>query len=158
MSLVKDILYSIPVSFIFVIFTHKLTEVLYQDLEYAERFQKSLITLFIIGVIGVASALTVFAETSRYKNRPIKFGLISGSIMLLIYSLITNWDKMTNVTKLLVIAMIFGIVVWFCYYMTSEPNKKIIKKKNKRVKEKKLTVQEDKSYAFDPELDISELY
>jgi flagellar biosynthesis component FlhA len=55
--------------------------------------------------------------------------------MLLFNSMITNWEKMSSQTKLLLLGINFGLIVWFSYYKIKSNNKK--EKNNKKIKDKK---------------------
>ncbi len=93
--------------------------------------QNSIIFLYFGGIIGLFLGSNMFSKNNKLENSSIKFGLYFGSIMLIFNSMIANWDKMNSQTKLLLLGINFGLLVWFSYYKIKSNNKK---KKTKKTK------------------------
>jgi hypothetical protein len=115
MGLVADLLLSVPLAIIYCVFILKLTDVMYSDLPYNDRWQKSLVTLFIAGVVGIVIARTIFSQNTRTQNKIIRDGLTIGGIILVLYPTLTYWDKMANEGKLVVIGIALGWILWYSY-------------------------------------------
>ena len=128
MALLKDIIIAVPIGIIFNVFVQKLASLILYDIPYEEKYQKTIILLFIAGIVGILIAQTMFSKNARYKNRAMRYGLTFGSALLLIYSLITNWDKMDDSTKLVIMGIIMSGLIWYCYYGDNEKKKKKVKK------------------------------
>lgn len=133
MGFVGDVILSIPFGIIYYFFIDKLMNVVLCDLPYAERYQKSLIFIFVIGLIGLILAFTLFKNNPFFKNRALRFGLILGSALLIFYSIISNWNKMDDTTKIIIFSIMLGLLVCYYYYNTEEEEgfKKIKKKEEK---------------------------
>lgn len=131
MGILKDIAIAVPLGVIYNVFVHKLANISLSGMEYNEKYQKSIIILFVAGIVGIIIAQNIFARKSYYKNRPIRYGMIFGSVLLITYSLITNWDKMDDNTKLVLMGIIMMGLVWYCYYGKDDDKKKNRKKTEK---------------------------
>lgn len=129
MGLFKDIILSIPIGIIYNFLINKLVNVMFDQMTYTERYQKSLIFMFVIGLIGLVLAFTLFKNHPIFKNRPLRFGLILGSILLIFYSIISNWNRMDDITKIVVFGIVFGLLILYSYYNGEDNNKKKLKKK-----------------------------
>ena len=133
MGIVGDIFLSIPIGILYYFFINKLTNVTTGNLPYAERFQKSLIFTFVLGLLGLILAFTLFKNNDFFKNRSLRFGLVLGSSLLMFYSIISNWGKMDESTKIIIFSILLGLLIWFSYYnSTDEDNNKTKKKKKQK--------------------------
>lgn len=138
MSLLTDIIIGVPIGIVLNIFIHQLSYVLYNDLPYKEKFQKSLLTLFIVGILSLTLAFTLFSNHSIYKNRIMKFGFITGGALLIFYSIFYNWSKMEDWTKLIIFGLILGGLIFYCYKQSKAKAEELIKaKRNKKNKKNK---------------------
>lgn len=113
-SNVINILLSVPIAIIFVLFINKLTEILTQDLIAEEKIKKNLLISFIVGIIGILIGWYVFYK-SKMKNKAIMIGLFLGSIYLIFNSIFLNWNKLTNDTKLFMIGSVFVALIIISY-------------------------------------------
>jgi hypothetical protein len=142
----KDILIAIPLGIILNIFVHQLASVLSNDLQYNDKFQRSLITIFIIGILCLVIGNTFFKTNKKYKNRVIHYGLNIGGILMVIYSTFVNWDKMEDSTKLVIFGLFLLGIVWYIYrwydVKSLVDKKKSNDKKKRRNKEIKKIIQE----------------
>ena len=98
--------------------------------------QNSILFLYFGGLIGLFLGSNIFSEKNKLNNSSMKLGLYFGSSMLLFNSMITNWDNMNSQTKLLLLGINFGLIIWYSYYKINSGkkniNKKRYKKKNKK--------------------------
>lgn len=108
--ILSNLIYSIPLGIIYSIFIQKFGEMVFTN-------QKYLLFLFLAGVIGIILAQTIFTSNRALKNEIIKQGLIVGGIILILYSILTYWDKMTNETKLIILGIILGFSLWYSYHI-----------------------------------------
>lgn len=130
MGFISDIILSIPFGIIYYFLVDKIVSVSLNDLSYTERYQRSLIYIFVIGLIGLILAFTLFKNNSFFKNGALRYGLIFGSILLIFYSIVSNWYKMDDTTKIIIFSILLGLLIFY-YYYSSEENDNTIKKKNK---------------------------
>jgi hypothetical protein len=117
-KLAVDLLISIPIILLFLLFVYKLIEILTMKDKPDNKVKKTLILAFIFGIISLAIGYYVFGK-SGLKNRPVKFGLIVGSVILLFQSLITNWDKLQHDVRLMFIGVVFGVAIFLSYLLRS---------------------------------------
>ena len=139
MSLITDIVIAVPIGVVLNIFVHQLSYVLFNDLPFKEKFQKSLVTVFIAGILSITLALTIFSNHGAYKNSSMKLGFIIGGALLLFYSIFYNWDKMEDYTKLIIFGLVLGGLVFYCYKQSSKSKPKSKSKKHTRNKTKSKT-------------------
>ncbi len=91
--------------------------------------QNSILFLYFGGLIGLFLGSNIFSNNKKLNNSAIKIGLYFGSSFLIFNSMIINWDNMNSQTKLLLLGINFGLIIWFSYF-----NKKINKKSKKKNK------------------------
>jgi hypothetical protein len=132
--MLKEIILAIPLGILYSIFTHKIVDTVLSDMAYDTRYQKTILLLFIIGIVGIMIASTIFLSHPYFENTAIRYGLLFGSGLLMFYSLITNWHIMHDDTRFIMLAIVLAGLIWYCY---SGPNKKI-----KKIRRKKLIKKE----------------
>lgn len=118
MGLVSDILISVPFGIIYTIFMQKLSDIVLVEYKGNDKLQKSLTFIFFAGLVAMIIAQTVFTES---KNRLIKQSLMVGGIICAGYISMTNWDKMTDYTKLFILGLSLGGIVWIIYQRQNAP-------------------------------------
>lgn len=134
MKFVIEIIISFIFAIIYVIFIHKTADVIFTNMNSNDKYQYSLILFISVGIAGIVLAETVFTNNNILKNIIIKYGLIIGGIILLLYPTLTYWNKMTNQTKLIVAGVALAAIIWYCYkyyYNTDTETKKKLKSKSK---------------------------
>jgi Ca2+/Na+ antiporter len=129
MQIIFDILLSLPIGLAYSIFFHKLGEILNADYEYNKKLQRNLILAFIGGIFGLIVVILAFGKDKIFYNRAVKYGLVVGSMMLLVHTLIYNWNVLENDVKLFSIISSLIVLIWYAYYYTSKSKKS---KKNKK--------------------------
>lgn len=125
MELITDIIFSIPIGIIYSIFIQKLSEVIFTDLPYNDKCQKSASLIFFAGIIGLVLAQTIFTYNKTFQNKIVKHGLVIGGVILILYSIINYWNKMTDEIKLIIAGIALGSLLWYSYYITRP--KKVLK-------------------------------
>lgn len=152
MEIIKDIILGIIVGFLFYLLSFKLIDSIFENEKPADKIQKSVISLYIIAIIGITISNTVFTNNPKLKNDMMKYGIIIGSVGLLYNSLILNWDNLDNNNKLLLLGLNFGIILWYIYSKKKEIKKEVDldKKKISKLKKKlKKHLKDDKEYSLD---------
>ena len=107
-------LFVLFIGLLFILFVNKLIEILTHDTVAEARIKKNIIISFIIGIIGILIAWFIFYR-SRVKNLGVMLGLMLGSIYLMINSLILNWDKLSNDSKLFMIGSVLVALIVISY-------------------------------------------
>ena len=113
-DLVKDVLFSIPIAIFMAFFIIKFAEMSSTDLSLEDKLKKTLLISIIASSVGLVLAIFIFGRGSL-KNRAVKYGLILGSSILLINSIIFNWDLLSHEIKLSIIGFILFIIVGITY-------------------------------------------
>ncbi|AYV78405.1 MAG: hypothetical protein Edafosvirus12_4 [Edafosvirus sp.] len=131
MGFLYDALFAIPIAIIYDVLCYKIADVSFKDLPYKDKFQNTLTFLFVAGLIAIIIGQTLFKTNSNYKNPILQKGFVLGGILLIIYTILMNWDKMTDENKLLIIVIIFGMLLW--WVAGSHVIEKEGKKKKKKV-------------------------
>ena len=93
---------------------------IYKDAPYDEKFGNTLIFLFIAGVAGVVIGRVILDDNHKYQNSAVSKGLFIGGIMLIITSLFVNWDNMGDESRLLILGLLFGSIIWVAYNFINE--------------------------------------
>lgn len=138
-----DYVYVIIIAGIYNIFSYKLIEIIFKDVQYKEKIQGTLTSMFFAGIIAIIIAELAIKKGKKFSNEPLHKGLILGGCLLMCYTLLVNWRIMSDETKLLLIGFIFGATIWYGYYYNQEESQPVIKKV-KLPKLEKLTDQEVK--------------
>jgi hypothetical protein len=113
-DLVKDVLFSLPIAIFLAFFIIKFAEMTTTDLILEEKIKKSLLISIIASIIGLALAIFIFSRGSL-KNRAVKYGLILASSILLINSILFNWELLSHEIKLAIIGFILLLTVGITY-------------------------------------------
>jgi hypothetical protein len=87
--------------------------------------QRSIFFIYFGGLLG----LFIGSKIDRKSNSALKIGLYFGSPLLLFNSLIINWEHMNSDTKLILLGINMGLLVWYSYYKLND-NKKTKKLKS----------------------------
>lgn len=115
MSIVKDIILALFFGIIYYFLVDKLVYTAVENLFESNKYQKILIIIFILGLVGLITSLTLLQENRYLGNRPVRYGLMLGSVMLIFYSIISNWSKIDDYTKIMVFAILLISIIWFSY-------------------------------------------
>jgi len=108
------VLLSIPIAIMYNLFISKINHMLTEDLSLREKMQRELVIGVIAGIVALIVAFTVFGN-KKMENKIAKYGLILGGVLLLLYSVIYNWDSIENVTKLIVLFTIMVCMIGYSY-------------------------------------------
>jgi hypothetical protein len=115
------ILLSIPIAIIYNLLVSKVSAMITKDDVMKEKIQKNIIIDIVFGIVALVLAYYVFGK-SRLKNGIVKYGLALGGIILLIYSMICNWDSIEDQTKLFVIGGSLLFMILYSYKIISNNN------------------------------------
>jgi undecaprenyl pyrophosphate phosphatase UppP len=117
------IILSIPIGIIYNLIVSKIGNMMTQDSSYRDKIKKNLIVEIIGGIVALALAYFVFSS-ELFNNKIAKWGLIFGGILLLIYSLVYNWDEIDDFVKLFLFLSAFTGTVVYSYNYIKIKNKK----------------------------------
>jgi hypothetical protein len=137
MGFFKDILISIPFGIILNIFVHQMANTMNNDLQYNDKFQRSLIIIFVSGIISLLIGNTIFKTNKSIKNSVMQYGLTIGGLLMIVYTTISNWDNMDDTTKLIIFGLLLGGIIFYIYKWYNKSDKKEKKKVNKLIEKLK---------------------
>jgi len=113
------------------LFIHQISAILYKDLSFEDKFNNSLILLFISGILGIIIAKLILKKEQNYKESPVSIGFCIGGIILILTTIIVNWENMNDEIKLCISCFTFGTIIWYFYNYYNKKSNNIIIKNNK---------------------------
>ena len=109
---ILNITVSTTIAILFNLFIHHLTSILFRDMMYKEKTNKSVIFILISGIIGVVMSKMLFKQKKKERS-VVENGLWLGGLLLIITSIFINWQTMSDDIKLLMIGVsLFGLI-WY---------------------------------------------
>lgn len=109
-----DIFIYASIAIMYNLFIHNLASMTYQDLQYEEKHNSTIIMLIIFGLTGIAIS-KIINKNKKYNNKYAKNGLYYGGILLIITALLTNWSDIGGELKLMGVGFIFALLIWYSY-------------------------------------------
>jgi hypothetical protein len=91
--------------------------------------QDSVLFLYFGGLIGLFFGYNLFSNKSTLQNSALKIGLYFGSSILILNAMIVNWDVMDHQTRLVLLGINFGLLIYYSYFKIQKS--KILKNKKK---------------------------
>ena len=107
-------LWIVPIGLTYNWFIQQLAEVLFADTE-KNRIDYIYNFILFVSIVSIVIAYTTLTSNKRYKNDIIKYGILLGSAILVIYSSNVYWKDITNESKLLVISALLAILFLYAY-------------------------------------------
>lgn len=115
------IILSIPIGIIYNLIVSKIGNMMTLNSSYKDKIKKNLIVEIIGGIVALALAYFVFSS-NLFNNKIVKWGLIFGGFLLLIYSLVYNWDEIDDFVKLFLFFSAFtGTIIYSYNYIKVAP-------------------------------------
>lgn len=121
------ILLSITNAIMYNIFFNYLSSVVYSDLPFQERQDRTIVTLFFAGIAGILIAAYIVKKNSENDdhNSITSTGLKLGGLLLILTALIGSWDSINNDFKVCLAALGLTATMWMAYNMDmTDTNKK----------------------------------
>ena len=119
------IILSIPIGIIYNLIISKIGNMITDNLSCKDKIKKNLIIEIIGGIVALALAYYVFSS-GMFGNKIVKWGLIFGGVILLVYSLIYNWDEIDDYIKLFIFFISFFGITFYSYDYAKPKNIKNI--------------------------------
>jgi dipeptide/tripeptide permease len=114
---------------------YNMTDNMTNKLEFDEKVQKRFVLNFLFGLVLLVLAYTFFTTNKKLSNKMVRLGFIISGSCLLFNTIILNWDNLDESSRVCLICICLGIVMWYAYYIDSKnknKNKINIKKRKKR--------------------------
>lgn len=115
MKLLFDILIAIPIGIMYNLIILKFGDVFNSQLSYKIKTQRNLLLAFSGAIFAFLINQYMFCDECEYKNKSIKYGLYLGSIILLIYVVLYNWNILENDSKLIIMFVTFISLMMYSY-------------------------------------------
>ena len=93
---------------------HSVASFLYKDMQFEDKHNNTVAFIFIAGIIGIIIAKLIVDRNKN--NYLVSRGFYIGGIMLILTSVIVNWNHMAEEMKLLFMAAGLGFAIWFATY------------------------------------------
>jgi preprotein translocase subunit YajC len=142
MSYLLDLSVGAIIGIIMFVLIKSLGKTATENMEITDGMQKQYIISFISGLCLLCLAFTAFNYSGKLDNKSMKYGSMLAGLILVINTIIFNWNSMANNTRSLLIAICLGLMVWYAYSGKSKTKSKKKKnssksKGNKKTKDKK---------------------
>ena len=123
MDIIKDGILALFFGVVYYFLVDKLVYTFVDSMFEFNKYQKILILIFVVGLAGLLISLTFLQNNKYFGNRSVRYGLMLGSAMLIFYSIISNWSKIDDYTKIAVFAILLISIIWFSYNNSVEGTK-----------------------------------
>lgn len=91
------------------LFIYKLTNVIYNDLSFADRTQKTYQLLLILSILGIVIPKMII----NIPNQTLRDGIVHGSYIILISTVLLYWNQISDDWKLFLLGMVMAYLVWY---------------------------------------------
>lgn len=119
-----DIFIYASIALIYNLFVHNLASITYEDLQYDEKHDNTIIMLIIFGIAGLIVSRCI-NNNKKYSNKYASSGLYYGGIVLLITALLSNWSDIGNEIRVVGFSLLLGLLIWYTYKIDdNDKNKK----------------------------------
>ena len=150
---ILDISVYITIAISYNLFVHHLATILYRNMNYKEKFDSTTTFIFIMGIIGIVISKLILKPEDIYSESVISMCLGLGGILLILTSVIVNWNEMSDDMRLIISTCIFIGLVWSFYTYYEKPKKQI-----KKTKVNKINKSNNKVNNIDTGLDENDVY
>ena len=104
---------SIPMSIIIYMLTEKLIIKLTSDNVFHDKVQKSFVMGFVIGLVFIALAMTLFNKYSNLYNQALQLAMYGTGSLLVLNSVFFSWGDLDEGTKIIILGIsMSGLVVY----------------------------------------------
>ena len=91
-------------------------------LEFSDKIQKEFIIKFLSAICLLCLAFTSLSRGGKLQNNAVKWGLMLSGAALSMNTMIINWDKLSNGTRIILIGSCLSVIIWYAYYLESGRN------------------------------------
>lgn len=104
----------LTIAILYNIFIHQIVTSVYKTYSYEEKFDYGIAFIFLAGFVGIIMSKILLKENEEYKTSITSMGLLTGGIMLVITSVLINWENISDDIRLLIVSIIFlGLFYYF---------------------------------------------
>lgn len=111
----------ITIAICYNLFIHHVTNVLYKDLPFDEKFDKSITFIFVAGIFAIVVSKLI--QKDSFSDSVLCMGFFIGGILLILTSMWANWDHMNDDMRIIISIIIFSGILWYAYRYDSTKEK-----------------------------------
>ncbi len=109
-----DIVIYSSIAIVYNLFVHNLTSIMYQDLQYDEKYSNTLIMILTFGILGMMMP-KLLERYEKYNNKNVAKGLYYGGILLVLTAVVGLWSDLGNENRVFVFGLLLGVLIWWGY-------------------------------------------
>lgn len=109
-----DIFIYTSIALLYNLFVHNLASITYEDLQYDEKHDNTIIMLVIFGITGLIVSRCI-NNNKKYNNKYATNGLYYGGVALLVTALLSNWSDIGNEIRVVGFSLLLGLLIWYTY-------------------------------------------
>ena len=104
----------VSIAIIYNIFVHYITNLLYKNQPYEDKFESSTTFIFCAGVFALVLSKLLNKKT-KYTESVLSMGLCLGGILLILTALCVNWNNIPDNIKLFISGSAFFSIIYYAY-------------------------------------------
>jgi hypothetical protein len=112
MGTITNAIMAVPIGVMYNMIIHEFSKIVNHKASYDNKIQKNLLIIFGGGLFGFIAATFLLADSD---NKALKFGLYIGSVLLMLHSIVYNWKVMQNDTRIIIMVLTLGTLIWYSY-------------------------------------------
>ena len=103
----------ITIAICYNLFIHHIVNIMYKDLPFDEKFDKSISFIFIAGILAIVFSKLI--QKDAFTESVLCMGFFIGGLLLIITALWVNWDNLSDEMRMILSISVFGTILWYAY-------------------------------------------
>lgn len=103
----------ITIAICYNLFIHHIVNIMYKDLPFDEKFDKSISFIFIAGILAIVFSKLI--QKDSFTESVLCMGFFIGGLLLIITALWVNWDNLSDEMRMILSISVFGTILWYAY-------------------------------------------
>lgn len=103
----------ITIAICYNLFIHHIVNIMYKDLPFDEKFDKSISFIFVAGILAIV--LSKLIQKDSFTESVLCMGFFIGGVLLVLTSLWVNWDNLSDEMRMVLSISVFGAILWYAY-------------------------------------------
>ena len=129
-----DVLVYIIIALILNIFAHQVACSAYKNCPYDEKYEKSMILLFVLGISAIVSSNFLIKRDQKYSESVVSIGMTLGGLLLILTVIVVNWGDMTDEIRLFISGLFLIFVLYYFYNYYEKHKMKIYGEKDEDIR------------------------
>jgi hypothetical protein len=109
-----DFAIAISLAICYNLFAHCITGSLYENKDYNDKYMYSVTTLMILGIMALVASKLISNRIGSYTDSVLSMGLGIAGLLLIITSVLIDWQNLNEITQVLVMGV---IIIGISYYV-----------------------------------------